>query len=508
MSLSIQLAPLDLTVDSTAKTQPQKIVAFTRSLLHTEPLYATSRLLEELKLLNRQKMDADTRISSLELYRKITLELSHELELVYGEASTPLSREGAHSAALAEALWLETGYGYKRALVDLKHKLFNLHEDKQHSLVILRILESLKNQALVNYLTYTAPPASLWSDLHKMYFHALQLSLEDVEVKPHSLINNKTINLVYIQVLLMNLANPTRLDKPSIKKMAHYVASLAKYAELRGMGIIENANGVFLIELDSQKSAVPYLKNRNTPNVETDILLVTVEVARQIHQQLKYIQRNKHISEAPLPTTALDVVDEDLLTHLIKYFGTNSTRAFPRLEKKYSADLAIGLEASCILFRSKKRINDDVLSEWEIMNISPDGYALRTSHLFELAVNVGDLITIIDHQNNLWSVGRIIWLSAKPDHLEAGIKLLAPSATSIAIKPQSKNEFNNALLLPDIKAVSEPISIVAYRGYLMERSVIDIKTGNKKSKLQIKQLIERSGSFERFEYSLIEHELS
>ncbi len=508
MSLSINLAPLDFTFDTTAKTHPQKVIAFTRSLLHTDAFSAGTSLLAEIKTLNRQKLSADTRISTLELYRKITIELSHELELIYSEVSVPLSTEAANCASLSKALWLETGYGYKRSLVDLKQKLFNFHQDKQHSLVILRIVEAIKNEALVNYLTYSAPSESLWSDLHKVYFHALQLSLENVTVKEHTSINNKTINLVYIQVLLMHLANPSRLDKPSIKKMAHYVASLAKYADLRGMGVIENATGVFLIELDSNKPAVPYLKNRNIPNVETDILLVTVEVARQIHQQLRYIQHNKKIGNDTLPTAALDVVDEDLLIHLIKYFGTNNSRAFPRLEKKYSAELALGLEAACILFRSKKRINDDVLTEWEIMNVSPDGYALRTSHLPALAVNVGDLITIIDTQNNIWSVGRIVWLICKEQHIETGIKLLAPTAISTFIQQTGRNEFNNALLLPDIKAFNKATSIVVNRGCLIENSTIEIKTLNKKSKLQIKQLMERSVSFERFEYSLIENELS
>ncbi len=299
--------------------------------------------MEELKTLNRQKIDADTRIQTLELYRKITHELGHDLEEVYGNAAVPMPDDAKNHAALAEAIWLETGYGYKRALLDLKQKLINFQEEKQHSLVILRIIEALKNEALVNYLCYTQPRCPMVRFAQSL-FHALQLGLEDTEVAEHPVgLNSKTINLVYIQTLLMNLANPQRLSKTNIRKMSHYVGNLAKFAELRGMGLIEKPMGV-TIELDSQKPPVPYLKNRNTPSVETDILLVTVEVARHIHQQLKYIQESKAQNSEPLPVAALEVIDKELLKHLIKHFGVATSRAFARLEKRQAAEVTIGLK--------------------------------------------------------------------------------------------------------------------------------------------------------------------
>jgi len=509
MSLSINLAPLETESVATAETRPQKVIEFTKHISHLDTFQAASRLLAELKALNRQKIDTDTRIETLELYRKITHELGHDLEEVYGNAQVPMPEEANNYAALAEAIWLETGYGYKRALLDLKQKLINFQENKQHSLVILRIIEALKNEALVNYLCYTPPSDTLWSDLHKVYFHALQLGIEDIEVLDHALSPfGKTIHLVYIQTLLMNLANPQRLSKSNIRKMSHYVGSLAKFAELRGMGLIEKPMGVFLIELDSKKPPVPYLKNRNTPSIETDILLVTVEVARHIHQQLKYIQEAKTQTSEPLPASALEIVDEELLKHLIKYFGVTTSRAFARVEKKQAAELAIGLEAASILFRSTKRAKEEVRSYWEIMNTSPDGYALRTTNLHDLRISVGELVSVKESEHSPWVLGYIVWLITKSQHIEAGIKLLAPSATSVTVKSPSNNITYNALLLPSIKALSMPITLITEYGYLEENSIAEIKDGNKKSKLKIKQLVERSACLDRFEYSLIQEDLS
>lgn len=509
MSLSINLAPLESESVALAETRPQKVVEFTKNLSHIETFIAASRLLEELKTLNRQKIDADTRIQTLELYRKITHELGHDLEEVYGNAAVPMPDEAKNHAALAEAIWLETGYGYKRALLDLKQKLINFQEEKQHSLVILRIIEALKNEALVNYLCYTQPSDALWSDLHKVYFHALQLGLENTEVAEHPVgLNSKTINLVYIQTLLMNLANPQRLSKANIRKMSHYVGSLAKFAELRGMGLIEKPMGVFLIELDSKKPPVPYLKNRNTPSVETDILLVTVEVARHIHQQLKYIQESKAQNSEPLPAAALEVVDEELLKHLIKHFGVATSRAFARLEKRQAAEVAIGLEAASILFRTNKRAKEETRSYWEVVNTSPDGYAIKTTNLHDIRIAVGELVSIKESELSPWVLGYVVWLITKSQQIEAGIKLLSPSAESVTVKSPANNIISNALLLPAIKALNQPVSVITDSGYLDENSLTEMKDGNKKSKLKIKQLLERSACFDRFEYSLIPEDLS
>ena len=509
MSLSINLAPLEFESAAFAETRPQKVLEFTKSIGHMETFLAASRLLEELKILNRQKLDADTRIQTLELYRKITHELGHDLEEVYGNAAVPMPDDAKNYAALAEAIWLETGYGYKRALLDLKQKLINFQENKQHSLVMLRIIEALKNEALVNYLCYTLPSDALWSDLHKVYFHALQLGLEDTEVAEHAIgANSKTINLVYIQALLINIANPQRLSKANIRKMSHYVGSLAKFAELRGMGVIEKPMGVFLIELDSKKPPVPYLKNRNTPSIETDILLVTVEVARHIHQQLTYIQEAKAQNSEPLPTAALEIVDEELLKHLIKYFGVATARAFARLEKKQAAELSIGLEAASILFRSAKRAKEEARSYWEVINTSPDGYALKTTNLQDIKIAVGELVSIKESEVSPWVLGYVVWLITKSQQIEVGIKLLSPSAESVTVKSPTNNIVSNALLLPAIKALNRPVSIITDCDYLSEDSIAEIKEGNKKSKLKINQLLERSACFDRFEYSLIHDDLS
>jgi cyclic-di-GMP-binding protein len=510
MSLSINLTPLDPNSELVAETRPSHIIEFTKSLGHTDTLQAATRLLETLKILNRQKLDPETRVNALEHYRKITLELSGDLEEVYANAPVPLPNEAQSHAMIAEALWLETGYGYKRALVDLKQKLINFKGNKLDALVMLRALEALKNEAQVNYLTYALPSSSLWSDLHKIYYHALQLALETTEVEEHSPTAHKTIHAVYCHTLLMYLASPQRLDKASIRSMTQYLGRLAKYAQLRGIGFIENPVGVFLIELDSNKPPVPYLKSRSVPNIETDILLVTVEVARNIHQQLKYIQENKHSVAQPLPINALEVVDEDLLKHLISFFGSPPTRAFSRIEKSDTAQIAIGLNEASILFRTQRRPKENPYHTWDVMNISPAGYALKTMNSHEFSIAVGELVSIKESGQDHWSVGCVVWLVIKSDFTEAGVKLLSASASSVELHNPNKN-FNaslQGLLLPEIKALHQPNSLLVQKGLIATGERLEYGANKDKISIEISTLLEKSSTFERFEYRLINGDLS
>lgn len=510
MSFSINLIPLDSNPELTAETRTSHIQALTKNLSHTDTLQAASNLLHELKLLNRQKLDPETRVNILDLYRKITLELSDDLEEIYTNAPIPLPHEAQSYAMLAEALWLETGYGYKRALVDLKQKLIQIQGNKLDALVIMRALEALKNEAQVNYLTYTLPSSSLWSDLHKIYYHALQLSLETLQVEDHAQTAHKTINAVYCHTLLMHLASPQRLDKQNIRAMAHYLGRLAKYAQLRGIGFIENPAGVFLVELDSSKAPVPYLKSRSVPNAETDILLVTVEVARSIHQQLKYIQENKHLVAQPLPINALEVVDEDLLKHLIKFFSYTPIRAFSRIEKNDSVQVAIGMSEASTLFRSQRRAKENHYHTWDIINISPTGYALKTLNSHTFSITVGEVVSIKESGRDDWSLGCVVWLITKSDFIEVGIKLLSASAQSA--KPSPPNTKNSeaapGLLLPAIKALHQPNSLLVPRGLISLGERLEYAVDKNKISLEIIALVEKSTAFERFEYRLINGDLS
>jgi len=215
MPSRLSLVSIDDNPSQLALTNPERIESFLENVMKLEALPAGKALLSELTMLNRQPLDVHTRIRTLEQYQHQLNEVSTDLEDAYNHTKIPLPADAREYAAIAEALWLEAGYGYKRALTDLKQELIGSNSKSPNTLVIYRILQALKYESRVKYLIYTLPSDSFWSDLHKVYYHALQLNLEDAAPDTgHT--QPVTISLLYKQILLMYLSNTQRLNKVEI----------------------------------------------------------------------------------------------------------------------------------------------------------------------------------------------------------------------------------------------------------------------------------------------------
>lgn len=82
---------------------------------------------------------------------------------------------------------------------------------------------------MVYYETYFKVPASVWSDLHQLYFCAAQNSLHEItlDTEPDS------IDLLYKQTLLMPLADPQHLAPQDMELVAEYIAKYADHTEIQ-----------------------------------------------------------------------------------------------------------------------------------------------------------------------------------------------------------------------------------------------------------------------------------
>ncbi len=67
-------------------------------------------------------------------------------------------------------------------------------------------METLGQMAMVSYQTYFTVAGSIWSDLHQLYFFAVQQGLHEIELGPDSSHPGTiSINHTYKQALLMSL---------------------------------------------------------------------------------------------------------------------------------------------------------------------------------------------------------------------------------------------------------------------------------------------------------------
>ena len=132
MALILNLPILKENPVIVAETRPQKISLYLTSLRAQNPQELASYLLSELSTLNRQKVSPTNRIQALDTYRPMLINTCHALAEHYSDAALPLHSQEKAAASAAESLWLELGYGYKLALVDLQNQLFKIGNNTAH----------------------------------------------------------------------------------------------------------------------------------------------------------------------------------------------------------------------------------------------------------------------------------------------------------------------------------------------------------------------------------------
>ncbi len=509
MSISLKLPSLDDNPILLAETRAHKINEFIQRLPFGDPITAATDLIDELQILNSQKVAFSNRLNALDLYRPTAIQIYQDLIPHFSSASMPLSKNQQAFADAAVQLWQEMAFGYKFALVDLQNKILNLNS-KATAQVVQRAIHALKEIALVYHLGYRSPPASLWSELHQLYFCALQQSAEKLAVADQLAVNNlSSVNLVYTHMLLMALADPQHLANADILKTDTYLSNIAAKAELRPLGLIDNPAGVFLVELNSDKAPVPFAKNQAVPDDATDILLITVNLARQIHQHIKSLKEGIVPNDGCLPINALESHYEDLLSRLIKNFGKVQQRVFSRTKKSDGIELGIGLIATHHVIHEigntfTKPTNAIKPSRWQVLNVSAGGYALRKFSSSQASAYIGDVVAMKNSKALSWEIAVLRWANVNSlNQLDVGLELISPNASAVSIKLENSAAEGEALLLPELSALKQAASIITARGFCKAGDTLTLNTDSNSKQILINQLVERTARFERFQYSLI-----
>ena len=503
MSINLNLPSLDHNPVLLAEIRPNKIAEFIERIPFNNIFSAATVLLEEMQILNRQKVSADSRTKALELYRPAVIRITDELSKQYiSNNVVPMQSKVKSCASAAELLWLELSYGYKMAWVDTQNKRLSIGTNKTSALIIQRAVDSLNQLCLVYYNIYFTPPASIWSDLHQLYFSAVQQNLDMIEVsEPQDKNNVGSVNLAYVHTLLVALANPQHLAKADIQRVFHYLSNLAELGIVRGIGSIDDTSGLFLIKLDSNKPPIPFLKSQSTPNASNDILLITLDIARKMHQHLQLLKSGKLPPDNILPADAVESHYEDLLTYLIKHLGATPKRLFSRAKKDNKVHLVFGIADIHQTLDSSTK-NTTKISVWQVQNTSASGYALKKFQSSEVSVKVGDFVTMKESTTSDWSIAVLRWIIAdEQNQLNIGLQLIAPNVNAISIKSAKLTHFENALILPEISGLKQPMTIVASRGIYSPALVIDMMQDGIVRQVLATKLIERTASVERFQFS-------
>ncbi len=537
MEVRLNLPELAVNRNPTVTTNPAETERWLTGLPFLNIADTSHLIANALSELNRTRLGETQRFKLLELYRAPVRHITRELQKNYLGLSLPLPERSRLIAQQARQIQIEMAYGYKRVTLDASRADLNRATEKAALAVpIQRAIRYLTEVLVKSYELYTPVPVGCWREIHDLYGLAETLGITELPVADP--LNEATVQSsvahVYKQAVLIALCDPYHLPVRLLEKVQDYLDSQASLARLLPPSSPSRPNCEYLIYLDDDRANFTPGADRKNIQPERLRVLNTVELARTIHTQLKSLEQELAPSVGGLPHSEL----RDMLRRLIIAWGVNPKRSFTRSAVPGAPfHLAIGIDAVAYFLngaqdfilstqemgpqpqRTQLSSMDDQrylnyprpeLMTWEVLNESAGGLALRERSVPKESLRVGEIIAVKPAgEGTHWNIAVIRWMkSAGAGGIDLGAQRLAPSAEAVAVKPEGgegKEEgFVPALVLPEVKPIRQPPTVIARRGLFKPGRVLVLDDGYRARRVLATRLVELTSSFEQFQFKSIE----
>ena len=523
------------------ETRPAELERWLKNLPLLNVAESTHLLTRQLVGHNRMKLDDKQRLQLLELLRAPVRHICQALLKSYIGLPLPLTERARQTVTQLQQLQTEMGFGYKQIVFNSTAQIKLDHGARQIvGVAIQRAIRYLTQLLFHSYELYSPPPEGTWFEIHQLYRYAELLGLTDAPLddKLNGTLPQVSIVHAYQQALLLDFADPYHLPPQLLARIYRYLDRWAALAQLSPGVAALKSHCQFLINLDNDRAGAV---NTQTSAITTEVryrLLNTTELARVAHQQLLVLRAGQQPDPDGLETDFYTNFGHDMLERLINAWGVNPKRVFTRSPRENRrSQVAVGIDAinyfvhgegftpstdevgppprrtaiSGVGDASRQKIQPSGTSTstpWELTDESAGGYALAKSGAQAEAVRVGDLLANrLDGGNGTWEIGSVRWVrSSGVDNIEIGVQRMAPSAAAVALMrlEEKQNRYFLALTLPAVHAMKQPATLVSHRGFYKAGTILYLDDGARLRKIKLTTLVELSGSFERFQYQLVE----
>jgi cyclic-di-GMP-binding protein len=141
----------------------------------------------------------------------------------------------------------------------------------------------------------------------------------------------------------------------------------------------------------------------------------------------------------------------------------------------------------------------------QLADSSPGGYCVEWTEGLPGDIKAGDIVGLKEDEHIDWVIAVIRWVSRLNNaRTLIGLELLSPRAIAYGATIRQKGEGKpvpmRALLLPEIKLVGQPQTLITPRTGFKERQKITIGTSTEVHSIQLLRHIASTGSYSQFEF--------
>ncbi|MFJ3482857.1 molecular chaperone [Pseudomonas sp. NPDC090202] len=525
------------------------------------------QLYQGLGELNQLLTPSENRLQLLELLRPEVFFVCKHLERHFLNQSVVLEERPRKVANLCQALQNHLAIGYKQIIARVAPRP-SKDRMQLLTTALQRALHCLNGPLIRANQLYCPVQDGLWLELHLIYQIARQNQLHTIPVADNQAHHTRTLTVeqTYIVALLMGCSRCNQMRQHNIGKLADALDawssmvtlqapadSTSLYAvspttdtaprytslyaeEQRGnlLGFDPRALSAALlryVDMPAEQRSQSYL--HVPPGLSLDVLQHLAaawgDVAERAFQRTPgqgtltvcigmsalhyFVGGQKCFSDLLLvPTAEVSKITEYTLEPL------ESTKHDPwgqAMDVQRSGTASHLLPFEEIEYQSGEADNSSPLDgqkgfptySLQIVNHSPGGYCLAWPKDVPDQLQAGEMIGIQDHGHG-WSIGVVRWVrQVRGGGTQMGVELIAPFAQACGmqlLRAEQSSQYLRALLLPEVRAIDVPATVIAPRLPFEDGCKVMINTCGDERQASLSNRKATTGSYNQFEYQMQE----
>jgi cyclic-di-GMP-binding protein len=447
-------------------------------------------LANRVPILAAKQKNLHMRVRLIDIFREAAEGILVTIEDDLNRAPFPIPAEVQTNALAADNLLKALASSYGAVVSAIESRRLGTGLSYLLQAAIRHTVDLVARRQVLAYRAYTYPSPASWLQLHQ--FHAIARAKNLASVSK----DGPSIEGVYIRSLLLALADPTKRSRNDLEAVTNCIDSLlhlARLAHLSSLGELDSkSQSLFLLQA-GDGCARPLSKVTSMPPADA-LALDTRDVVGELTRNLT--QPNPALHCPP-----------GLAESMIQMWSSPPSRRFTRSRVKPKADLVSGISSIAKYLQSAftRRQTDQCnhpnmpVSEWYIVNESPDGFGLRYSRGDSGNFDVGDLVGVRPRERSRVHICMIRRVSnSGHGRFELGLQALSPLALPIPLAATPDSDAHDAILLPRLPGFGNVSGLAAPAGVLSSGGEVIWSRNNLSFRHQLGRRVEGNHRTELF----------
>jgi hypothetical protein len=511
MPLALRLPQVSERPPIAPEIRPSRVAAWLTETLTREPGFAARALGEALGATNRISIGHSRRLDLTEQYWKSAALLWPRLERQFTRASHPLQGENLEAAKASLTLASELSTSYKRLLVREASRRLLFGGPRRTVALVRRAFQATSRVLSNSYLSYAPVPPQTWHDAHDIYMYTRERKIHRHPVTLDQ--PDVTLEQLYVQSLLLALANPYGFLPSQLRTVLNYLQEHAQLAKLTPVPPVHRmAKAVAIVPVGHDFP--PFSANKGGSGDGSKLYLLTFDLAFQLQEQIRELESGGPLpadvgtnAEARLPYIAL-------LKRLLRQWAIPPARQFNRLPSRQRVVMCAGLPGVWQYSRGlaggpqrNGHAPPPPMTQCQVVNHTTGGYALRQVDATPAPLRVGDLIALRVEGRAGLQIAMVRWFRNTLNNamLEFGCELLSEKPEAAAAAPENApdGDLLPVLVLPeeeDADATTPPPQLAAPAGAFALEQAVSLRRGGATGFAVLTKLVEQGPGFDLYEF--------